>query len=121
MHEPTQGSGNTLDLILSCGIVVSALTARPVTSVISDHFLIKSEATLARPSIVSADVFTTRHIGLSTLTALDDCLRSWLISLQRQALLEIVPGCDFNIFLVFWIHGFGFHLGASITGHQCGF
>ena len=74
VHEPTHSSGNTLDLILSRGIDVTAVTVSPVTSVMSDHFLIKFEASSACPRNTGADVVTTRHIGPSTITELGERL-----------------------------------------------
>ena len=71
VHGPTHSSGNTLDLILSGGMDVTAVTVSPVTAVMSDHFLIKFEATSACPRNTGADVVTTRHIGPSTITELD--------------------------------------------------
>ncbi len=56
VHEPPHCSGNTLVLILSHGIDVFALTVCLVTSVMSDHFLIKSEATLVCSCDVDANV-----------------------------------------------------------------
>lgn len=51
--------------------MVSALTVSSVTSLVSGHFHIKSKATPTRCCGVG-DVFTTRHNGPSTLTALGE-------------------------------------------------
>lgn len=72
VHEPAHYHGNTLDLILSHRI--SALTVSLVTSVASDRFLIRFEATLACPCNVRAVGFTTRYSGQSTLTSLGEQL-----------------------------------------------
>uniref|UniRef100_A0A4W6F8H6 Reverse transcriptase domain-containing protein n=1 Tax=Lates calcarifer TaxID=8187 RepID=A0A4W6F8H6_LATCA len=74
VHEPTHCGGNTLDLILSRGIEVSNLTISPVTSVISDHFLIKFDATLVCPPKIVSNISSTRHIGPATLTVLSEQL-----------------------------------------------
>ena len=39
VHEPTHSSGNTLDVILSDRLDVSALKFTSVSSVVMDHFL----------------------------------------------------------------------------------
>ncbi len=67
VHEAAHCSGN--DLILMRRIELSVLTVCPVTSVMSDRFLIQFEATLSCHRHVGADVFTTRYIGPSILVA----------------------------------------------------
>ncbi len=57
VHEPTHSSGNTLDLILSRGIEVSALNVSSVSFFVSDNFLIKSVLTLACTTAYSPGSF----------------------------------------------------------------
>lgn len=78
VHEPTHSSGNTLNLIISHGLDVSALKVASVSSAVSDHFLITFEVSLACPYFSDTTVFTSRHLNLAITTTLLDKLPSVL-------------------------------------------
>ena len=69
VHEPTHSSGNTLDLIISHGLDVSALNIASVSSAVSDHSLITMEASSACPYVSDTNVLTSRH-NSPTITAM---------------------------------------------------
>ncbi|WP_141663724.1 hypothetical protein, partial [Candidatus Ichthyocystis sparus] len=72
VHEPTHSSGNTLDLIISHGLDVSALNVASVSSAVSDHFLITFEASLACPYVNDTNVVTSRRISPAITATLSD-------------------------------------------------
>ncbi|XP_030264935.1 uncharacterized protein LOC115576546 [Sparus aurata] len=72
VHEPTHSSGNTLDLIISHGLDVSALNVASVSSAVSDHFLITFEASLACPYVHDTNVVTSHRINPAITATLSD-------------------------------------------------
>ena len=81
IYKPTYSSGNTLDLIISHGLDVSALNVTYVSSAVSYHSLITFEASLACPCISDTNVFTSRHISPAITVTLSDKVPGVLASL----------------------------------------
>ncbi len=98
VHEPTHCSGNTLDLIVSHGIVVSALTVSSVTTMLSDHLDWQHKPVLVMLVLMYLPLATLVH--QLKLYLLSDCLWSWLLSLHWLTLLKIVPVTYRQTFLV---------------------
>ena len=82
VHEPTNSSGNTLDLMISHGLDVSALNVASIASAVSGHSFVTFEVSLACPCISDTNVFTSHQISLAIITMLNDKLPGVLAPLQ---------------------------------------
>lgn len=80
--EPTHRGGNTLDLVLTRGIPVSALMVSSYVSALSDHYLIKFEIELICPRRNCNDTYSSRRITASTVSLLSEQLPSFLAPLS---------------------------------------
>ncbi len=85
VHEQTHSNGNTLNLVLTCGINISDLSVLSYPSTLSDHCLIKFRIDLSHQRPNHTDTFSSRRIDDSTTDKLAALLPVSLASLPEQS------------------------------------
>ena len=74
VQHPTHIGGNTLDLVLTCGVDISDLVVSPYTSALSDHSLLTFQVVVSCPCDDHQADFSCRRITPATTSAMADKL-----------------------------------------------